>query len=180
MAVLMAHLQEARRPIQTIEAEIRRLTEELALKNGRFRRREPGERSAEGGSGTHPGRARGAEFLIRRLERSETNNANVLGRIQTSIERLGSPPAPRRRHGAGRGLVRGADPGGRRTSHHLRAGAAHPHRAGPGCELQIDSSSVSRHHALVLVGARDCNHRGFEQHQRGAREWPQSRPPIAA
>jgi pSer/pThr/pTyr-binding forkhead associated (FHA) protein len=24
-----------------------------------------------------------------------------------------------------------------------------------GCELQIDSSSVSRHHALVLVGPRD-------------------------
>jgi pSer/pThr/pTyr-binding forkhead associated (FHA) protein len=25
----------------------------------------------------------------------------------------------------------------------------------PGCELQIESSSVSRHHALVLLGQRD-------------------------
>jgi pSer/pThr/pTyr-binding forkhead associated (FHA) protein len=25
-----------------------------------------------------------------------------------------------------------------------------------GCELQIDSTSVSRHHALVVVGARDA------------------------
>jgi pSer/pThr/pTyr-binding forkhead associated (FHA) protein len=25
----------------------------------------------------------------------------------------------------------------------------------PGCEMQIESSSVSRHHALVLVGQRD-------------------------
>ncbi len=47
-------------------------------------------------------RTRGAleerEFLIRRLERSESNNANVLGRIQTSIERLGLGAG-----GAGRG-----------------------------------------------------------------------------
>jgi chromosome segregation ATPase len=33
MAVLMAHLQEARRPIQVIEADVRRLTEELAAKS---------------------------------------------------------------------------------------------------------------------------------------------------
>jgi hypothetical protein len=47
-------------------------------------------------------RTRGAlqerEFLIRRLERSETNNATALGRIQNSMERLGSvvgrPVAP--------------------------------------------------------------------------------------
>jgi pSer/pThr/pTyr-binding forkhead associated (FHA) protein len=26
----------------------------------------------------------------------------------------------------------------------------------PGCELRIDSSSVSRHHALLLLGSRDA------------------------
>ena len=33
MAVLMAHLQEARRPIQSIEADVKRLTEALAAKD---------------------------------------------------------------------------------------------------------------------------------------------------
>src|SRR5271169_4025098 len=43
-------------------------------------------------------RTRGAleerEFLIRRLERSESNNATALGRIQTSMERLGTVATP--------------------------------------------------------------------------------------
>ena len=43
--------------------------------------------------------------------------------------------------------------GQHKTSHPLakrtRIGRA------PGCELQIESSSVSRHHALVLMGQRD-------------------------
>ena len=108
------------------------------------------------------------EFLIRRLERSESNNANVLGRIQTSIARLGAAPV-----GPGAGalgvttLGGGTLPGsaaeysaelirienGQPVSHVLarrtRIGRA------AGCELQIDSSSVSRHHALVLAGPRE-------------------------
>jgi pSer/pThr/pTyr-binding forkhead associated (FHA) protein len=106
------------------------------------------------------------EFLIRRLERSESNNANVLGRIQTSIERLGAPPAGAMALSAG-SLGAGALAGpvadwsaelirienGQPVTHVLsrrtRIGRA------AGCELQIDSSSVSRHHALILVGPRE-------------------------
>lgn len=100
------------------------------------------------------------EFFIRRLEYSESNNANVPGRIQTSIERLGIPS-----DAAGVGAAGAAaqplecvaeltrTDGQHNTAHTLlrrtRLGRA------PGCELQIDSSSVSRHHALVTVGQRD-------------------------
>src|SRR6202142_4725227 len=92
MKGLMAHLQEARRPIESIEGDARRVKEELAAKAAAVveltEEAEKLRASLE--------RTRGAleerEFLIRRLERSESNNANVLGRIQTSIERLGSVP----------------------------------------------------------------------------------------
>ena len=106
-------------------------------------------------------RTRGAleerEFLIRRLERAESNNANALGRIQTSMERLGAavPPTPP----AGTlpqpemvaELIR---MDGDRPVTHLLGRRTRVGRATT-CELQIDSSSVSRHHALVLVGSRD-------------------------
>jgi chromosome segregation ATPase len=155
MTVLMAHLQESRRPIETIEGDARRLREELAAKTATIARlTEEGENlraSLE--------RTRGAleerEFLIRRLERSESNNANALGRIQTSMERLGSVAAT--------GPVAATTPewtpeliridGDRSIAHALgrrtRIGRA------PGCELHIDSSSVSRHHALILAGTRE-------------------------
>jgi hypothetical protein len=93
------------------------------------------------------------DLLIRRLERSASNNANVLGRLQTSIERLGgTPPAgPAGVPDYQAELVR-IDceqpiifPLARRT----RIGRA------PGCELQIDSQSVSRNHAMILKGARE-------------------------
>jgi len=104
-------------------------------------------------------RTRGAleerEFLIRRLERSESTNANVLGRIQTSIERLGASSAV---PGAAAAAVECSAElsrvdGQHKTSYPLvrrtRIGRA------PGCELQINSSSVSRQHAQVLMGPRD-------------------------
>ena len=156
MTVLMAHLQEARRPIESIEGDARRVKEELAVKAAALAEvTEEAEKlrvSLE--------RTRGAleerEFLIRRLERSESNNANVLGRIQTSMERLGSA--------AGQGTVPVSAPewspeliridGDRSITHSLgrrtRIGRA------PGCELHIDSSSVSRHHALILAGTREA------------------------
>ncbi len=96
------------------------------------------------------------EFLIRRLERSESNNANVLGRIQTSMERLGSSVTS---NGNGAPALEWAPElirmdGDRSISHTLgrrtRIGRA------PGCELHIDSSSVSRHHALILAGTREA------------------------
>ena len=168
MAVLMAHLQEARRPIQFIEADVKRLAEELAAKSTAAR--ESAEENAKLRASLE--RTKGAleerEFLIRRLERSESNNANVLGRIQTSIERLGvapgTPSATALSAGTqGAGALAGpvADwsaeliriENGQPVTHVLsrrtRIGRA------AGCELQIDSSSVSRHHALVLVGPRE-------------------------
>ena len=153
MTVLMAHLNEARRPVQSIQADIKRLNDEVALKSLSIDQLTEENRTLR----TTLERTRGAleerDLLIRRLERSANNNANVLGRLQTSIERLGSvaPPAPAP---AGEflaelikieGDTRTAYPLGRRT----RIGRA------PGCELQIDAQSVSRHHAMLLKGNRE-------------------------
>jgi hypothetical protein len=153
MTVLMAHLNEARRPIQSVQADIKRLNEEIALKTLSVDQLTEENRTLR----TTLERTRGAleerELLIRRLERSANNNANVLGRLQTSIERLGSAaPSPTLAGGEFLaelvkidGDTRTTYPLGRRT----RIGRA------AGCELQIDSQSVSRHHALLLKGNRE-------------------------
>jgi septal ring factor EnvC (AmiA/AmiB activator) len=152
MTVLMAHLNEARRPIQSIQADIKRLNDELALKSLSIDQLTEENRTLRATLERTRGALEERELLIRRLERSANNNANVLGRLQTSIERLGSaaPPPPL----AGEffaelikieGDTRTAYPLGRRT----RIGRS------AGCELQIDSSSVSRHHALLLKGTRE-------------------------
>ena len=151
MSVLVAHLNEARRPIQSIEADVKRLTEESAAKSATLAQLTEENRSLRAVVERTRGALEEREFLIRRLERSESNNANVLGRIQTSMERLGSPnavisaPPPPAELSAE--LVR-VD-GQKNTSYTLvrrtRIGRA------PGCELHIDSSSVSR---TSCVGAR--------------------------
>jgi hypothetical protein len=156
MAVLMAHLLEARRPLEPIEAEVKRVTEELALKSADFDRLTEEHRKIR----TALERTRGAleerEFLIRRLERSESNNANVLGRIQTSIERLGTPGSPGSTAAPGADLsaelirLDGERPVTHTLSRRTRIGRA------AGCEMQIESSSVSRHHALLLLGSREA------------------------
>jgi chromosome segregation ATPase len=156
MAVLMAHLQEARRPIEAIEGEVKRLKDDLALKS--LAMTELGEESEKLRAALErtKGQLEEREFLIRRLERSESNNANVLGRIQTSMERLGSAASPSATAAPtpewSPELVR--IDGDRSISYALgrrtRIGRA------PGCELHIDSSSVSRHHALVLAGTREA------------------------
>jgi pSer/pThr/pTyr-binding forkhead associated (FHA) protein/chromosome segregation ATPase len=154
-AVLVAHLTEARRPIQSFQADLKRLTEELAAKSASVDQLTEENRSLR----TTLERTRGAleerELLIRRLERSASNSANVLGRLQTSIERLGVAPAgsagatPAMDFTAELVRIDGdrhmSFPLGRRT----RIGRA------PGCELQIDSQSVSRNHAMILKGARE-------------------------
>ena len=157
MTVLMAHLKEARRPIESIEGDVKRLKEELALKTLAINDlSEEGDKLRAALERTR-GQLEEREFLIRRLERSESNNANALGRIQTSMERLGSAAAAP--------SVNASPPpewspeliridGDRSISHSLsrrtRIGRA------PGCELHIDSSSVSRHHALILAGTREA------------------------
>jgi chromosome segregation ATPase len=160
IAVLMAHLREARRPIQQIEADVKRLTEELAAKNSACAEFDEDNRKLRATLERTRGALEEREFLIRRLERSESNNANVLGRIQTSIERLGSAPPVALGAGAA------AEPAGDWSAELIRIDGERPvahvlsrrTRIGraTGCELQIDSGSVSRHHALVLVGPREA------------------------
>ena len=157
MTVLMAHLKEARRPIESIENDVKRLKDELALKTLALNDlTEEGDKLRAALERTR-GQLEEREFLIRRLERSESNNANVLGRIQTSMERLGGSSAAPNVNAApvlewSPELIR--IDGDRSISHTLgrrtRIGRA------PGCELHIDSSSVSRHHALILAGTREA------------------------
>jgi chromosome segregation ATPase len=156
MTVLMAHLKEARRPIESIEGDARRVKEELAVKTAALTQLSDEADKLRAALERTRGALEEREFLIRRLERSESNNANVLGRIQTSMERLGSAAGP--------GTVPVSAPewspeliridGDRSITHSLgrrtRIGRA------PGCELHIDSSSVSRHHALILAGTREA------------------------
>jgi chromosome segregation ATPase len=157
MTVLMAHLKEARRPIEVIEGDARRLREEVAAKSAAIAElTEEGDKLRAALERTR-GQLEEREFLIRRLERSESNNANALGRIQTSMERLGSSAVAVAVAGAAAApewtpeLIR--IDGDRSISHALgrrtRIGRA------SGCELHIDSSSVSRHHALILAGTRE-------------------------
>jgi chromosome segregation ATPase len=156
MTVLMAHLQEARRPIETIEGDVKRLKEDLGLKTLAINELTEEADKLRAALERTRGQLEEREFLIRRLERSESNNANVLGRIQTSMERLGSSVAPSVNATPAPEwspeLIR--IDGDRSIGHTLgrrtRIGRA------PGCELHIDSSSVSRHHALILAGTREA------------------------
>ncbi len=81
------------------------------------------------------------------------------GDIQTSIERLGAPPgaaaaaaaaAPTADWSAELIRTDGERPVTHVLSRRTRIGRA------AGCELQIESGSVSRHHALILVGPREA------------------------
>ncbi|HMI75905.1 MAG TPA: FHA domain-containing protein [Steroidobacteraceae bacterium] len=156
MTVLMAHLKEARRPIESIDGEVKHLREELALKVAAIAELTEEADKLRAALERTRGALEEREFLIRRLERSESNNANVLGRIQTSMERLGSAPTT----GIGAAAVPEWAPeliridGDRSISHTLgrrtRIGRA------PGCEVHVDSTSVSRHHALILAGTREA------------------------
>jgi hypothetical protein len=153
MTVLMAHLNEARRPIQSVQADFKRVSDELAQKIVSLEKVSEENRTLRTSLERTRGQLEERDLLIRRLERSASNNANVLGRLQTSIERLGGPPpaAPVGPPDYVAELVRidGEQPIafvlGRRT----RIGRA------PGCELQIDSQSVSRNHAMILKSARE-------------------------
>jgi chromosome segregation ATPase len=154
MTVLMAHLQEARRPIESIQADVKRLTDELAAKSASFEEQVEDNKKLRATLERTRGALEEREFLIRRLERAETNNANALGRIQTTMERLGaaapsvppvgSPPQPE----VVAELIR--MDGDRPVTHVLgrrtRIGRSQT------CELRIDSTSVSRHHALIMAG----------------------------
>jgi predicted nucleic acid-binding Zn-ribbon protein len=152
MTVLMAHLNEARRPVQGVQADMKRLSDELALKTASIDRLAEENRNLR----TTLERTRGAleerELLIRRLERSASSNANALGRLQTSIERLGTAPAPAAAASEFIAELVRLD-GEQHTAYPL----ARRTRIGrtAGCEMQIDSQSVSRNHAVLLKGTRE-------------------------
>jgi chromosome segregation ATPase len=157
MTVLMAHLKEARRPVHSIEADLKRLTEELAAKSTAHSQLDEEYRNLRATLERTRGQLEEREFLIRRLERSESNNANVLGRIQTSIERLGTVSSSLGTTATAEAewsaeLIRtdGEAPVTHVLSRRTRIGRA------SGCELQIESGSVSRHHALIVVGPREA------------------------
>jgi chromosome segregation ATPase len=155
MTVLVAHLQEARRPVELIEGEVRRLREELGLKSLAMEELTKEADVLRATLERMRGQLEEREFLIRRLERSESNNANVLGRIQTSMERLGSAAAPGIATPAGDWSPQLIRIDGDRSVTHTLGRRTRIGRA-PGCELHIDSSGVSRHHALILAGTREA------------------------
>ncbi len=158
MAVLMAHLDEARHPAQSTAADVKRLTDALAAKVAAVAHLEEQDRKLRATLERTRAELEEREFFIRRLELSESNNANALGRIQTSIERMGSIPVEPSANSAMAQApqmsaelikIEGAGPGTYVLSKRTRIGRA------AGCELQIESNSVSRHHALVVVGPHD-------------------------
>ena len=98
MAELKAQLEETQRPIQEIEAEVKRLTAELASKAVAFTQFEAENRILRATLERTRDTLQERELLIRRLERGETDNADVLEHIQTRMERLISvPPGAARR-----------------------------------------------------------------------------------
>jgi pSer/pThr/pTyr-binding forkhead associated (FHA) protein len=111
MTVLLAHLQAARRQespqeaeakqaaersaaIKRHQAEAARLAEALAGRDARLAELEAANRELQSALERTRGALDEREFLIRRLERSETSSANALGRLQNKIERLGVAAAP--------------------------------------------------------------------------------------
>jgi len=146
MEVLLAHLQEARRLIGQGNTEAKRPTAgEPAVKSRAMEQLTEENRSLRAALDRTRGALEEREFILRRLERGETNEASVPGRTQPDA--AGVPPVPEYTVDLIRidGSHEKVHALGRRT----RIGRA------PGCELQVDSSSVSRHHALVLTNSRD-------------------------
>jgi chromosome segregation ATPase len=146
MEVLLAHLQEARRLIGQGNTEAKRPTAgEPDVKSRAMEQLTEENRSLRAALDRTRGALEEREFILRRLERGETNEASVPGRTQPDA--AGVPPVPEYtvdliRIDGSHDKVHAL---GRRT----RIGRA------PGCELQVESSSVSRHHALVLTNSRD-------------------------
>ena len=154
LTVLMAHLNEARRPVQTILADVERLTDELALKDSAIEGLNQENRSLRAALERTRAALEEREFLIRRMERSGSTDANALGR-QPSIERLGNgPPANAAAALAADCTAELIRVDGER---HIVYPVARRTRIGraPACEMQLDSTSVSRHHALLLKSARE-------------------------
>ncbi len=145
MEVLLAHLHEARRLIGQGNAGDQRPTGEPAARSRAMEQLTEENRSLRAALERTRGALEEREFILRRLERGESTDASAAGRIQPDA--AGAAPASEYTVDLIRidGSHNKAHPLGRRT----RIGRA------PGCELHVESSSVSRHHALVLTHSRD-------------------------
>ncbi|MBS0612286.1 MAG: FHA domain-containing protein [Proteobacteria bacterium] len=151
-----AQLNEVRRPIEEAEAEIRQLRVELEGKSRDIEQSREEVKHLQNQLERSKGALEEREFLIRRLERSANTSAQVLGRLQSSIERLGTapvvaPPEPPPVAAPFAPTLIRIDNGlattyalGQRT----RVGRS------PESEIRIESSSVSRHHALIITSPR--------------------------
>jgi pSer/pThr/pTyr-binding forkhead associated (FHA) protein len=179
VTVLLAHLQAARRQEPESEAakkeaaERKQLAVELAARIARIAALEQENRELHASLERTRGALDEREFLIRRLERSETSNASALGRLQNTIERLGDVAAPEASLPAiaaveaavtsaremDTGHPEGANPEGA-PGKLVRVDGGHAvtyvlqrrNQVGraPGTEVHIDSSTVSRLHALIV------------------------------
>jgi chromosome segregation ATPase len=145
MEVLLAHLQEARRLIGPGNSDAKRPTGESAARSRAVEQLTEENRSLRAALDRTRGALEEREFILRRLERGESTDASAAGPIQPDA--AGAATATEYSVDLIRidGSHNKAHALGRRT----RIGRA------PGCELHIESSSVSRHHALVLTNARD-------------------------
>ena len=150
-----ARLQEMRRPADEAEAEVRRLVAALASKGQEVENAQEENRKLQGSMERARGALEEREFLIRRLESSANSNAQVLGRLQTSIERLSSanPASPiattETAADTPATLVR-LDGAGANTAFTLAARTRVGRAANS--DLRIDSTSVSRYHAIIVSG----------------------------
>jgi len=158
LALVTTQLNEVRRPVEQAEAEIRELRSELQTKGQSLEQAHDQINQLQGQLERSKGALEEREFLIRRLERSASNSAQVLGRLQSSIERLGTGQAPAPAEQVvpapafTPSLIR-IDNGAATTyalDQRTRIGRA------PESEIRLDSSSVSRHHALILCNSRHC------------------------
>jgi hypothetical protein len=145
MEVLLAHLQEARRLIGQGNSEVKRPPGEPAARSRAMEQLAEENRSLRAALDRTRGALEEREFILRRLERGEGTDANTAGRAQPDA----AGAAPASEYAVDLIRMDGSDNKAYALGPRTRIGRA------PGCELHIESSSVSRHHALVLTNSRD-------------------------
>ncbi len=145
MEVLLAHLQEARRLIGQGNSEVKRPSDEPAARSRAMEQLAEENRSLRAALDRTRGALEEREFILRRLERGEGIDANTAGRAQPDA----AGAAPASEYAVDLIRMDGSDNKAYALGPRTRIGRA------PGCELHIESSSVSRHHALVLTNLRD-------------------------
>jgi chromosome segregation ATPase len=144
MEVLLAHLQEARRLIGQGNADVKRPTGEPAARSRAMDQLTEENRSLRAALDRTRGALEEREFILRRLERGESTDASAAGRIQPD-----AAGATASEYTVDLIRIDGSHDKAHALGRRTRIGRA------PGCELHIESSSVSRHHALVLTHSRD-------------------------